>query len=47
MSLALHLLLDPKLDALITGESPFEKLPDVLAKLSRDPRNTLCHRIAY
>ena len=47
MSLALHLLLDPKVDALITGESPFEKLPDLLAKLSRDPRNTLCHRITY
>ena len=47
MSLALHLLLDPKVDALITGESPFEKLPAVLAKLSRDQTGALCHRIVY
>ena len=47
MILALELLRDPRLDALITGESEFEDLPEVLAKLSRDPGNTLCHRIRY
>lgn len=47
MSLALSLLADPVLDALITGESPFEDLPDVMAGLSRDPGDTLCHRIRY
>ena len=47
MSLALHLLLDPKLDALINSESPFEQLPSILTKLSRDQTDTLCHRIVY
>ncbi len=47
LGLALELLRDPRLDALITGESEFEDLPEVLAKLSRDPGDTLCHRIRY
>jgi 2-desacetyl-2-hydroxyethyl bacteriochlorophyllide A dehydrogenase len=47
MALALALLTDPVLDRLITGESPFETLPQVLAELSRNPGDTLCHRIRY
>jgi len=47
MMLALDLLRDPRLDSLITGESAFEDLPDVLAKLSSDPDGALCHRIRY
>lgn len=47
MTLALELLRDPRLDALITGESNFEELPEVLAKLSREPEGALCHRIRY
>lgn len=47
MTLALELLRAPELDALITGESPFAELPDVLARLSHDPRAALCHRIRY
>jgi 2-desacetyl-2-hydroxyethyl bacteriochlorophyllide A dehydrogenase len=47
LTLALVLLRAPELDALITGESPFAELPDVLARLSRDPRAALCHRIRY
>jgi threonine dehydrogenase-like Zn-dependent dehydrogenase len=47
MQLALELLRDPRLDALITGESAFEDLPEVLATLSRDPGGALCHRIRY
>ena len=47
MQLALELLRDPRLDVLITGESEFEDLPEVLATLSRDPGRTLCHRIRY
>jgi 2-desacetyl-2-hydroxyethyl bacteriochlorophyllide A dehydrogenase len=46
-ALALTLLRDSRLDVLITGESPFEDLPGVLAALSRDPGNALCHRIRY
>ncbi len=44
---ALELLLDARLDALISDESPFEGLPETLARLSRDPSGALCHRIRY
>ena len=47
MQLALMLLADPALDALITGESHFDALPDVMARLARTPGDTLCHRIRY
>ncbi|MBI3047288.1 MAG: zinc-binding alcohol dehydrogenase [Acidobacteria bacterium] len=47
MQLALRLLADPALDALITGESDFETLPEVMARLVRAPGDTLCHRIRY
>jgi len=47
MALALDLLRDPRLDTLITAESAFEDLPDVMARLSHDPAGALCHRIRY
>ncbi len=47
MQLALSLLADPALDALITGESGFEELPAVMAGLAAAPGNALCHRIRY
>jgi threonine dehydrogenase-like Zn-dependent dehydrogenase len=47
MSLALELLRDSRLDALMTGESAFDELPTVLATVSRQPGATLCHRIRY
>jgi threonine dehydrogenase-like Zn-dependent dehydrogenase len=47
MQLALELLADPALDALITGEDDFESLPEVMARLARDPGDTICHRIRY
>ncbi|HEX7079885.1 MAG TPA: zinc-binding alcohol dehydrogenase [Gammaproteobacteria bacterium] len=47
LALALELLRDPRLDALITGESPFESLPAVMSELSRSPAGALCHRIRY
>ena len=47
MRLALDLLGDQRFDTLITGESPFDELPDLMAQLSRDPGDTLCHRIRY
>ena len=47
MELALALLGEPRLDVLITGESAFEDLPEVMAALSRDPGDALCHRIRY
>ncbi len=47
LELALRLLRDSTLDVLITGESDFEDLPSVLARLSADPGDELCHRIRY
>ena len=47
MRLALDLLRAAELDALISGESEFAELPAVMARLSRDPRAALCHRIRY
>jgi 2-desacetyl-2-hydroxyethyl bacteriochlorophyllide A dehydrogenase len=47
MALALDLLQDADLDVLITGESDFETLPEVMARLARTPGDTLCHRIRY
>jgi 2-desacetyl-2-hydroxyethyl bacteriochlorophyllide A dehydrogenase len=47
MGLVLTLLRDSALDALITGESDFEALPEVMSTLARAPGDTLCHRIRY
>ena len=47
MQLALALLQDTTLDCLISGESPFQELPDVMARVAARPDGTLCHRIAY
>jgi threonine dehydrogenase-like Zn-dependent dehydrogenase len=47
MASALSLLTDAALDILITGESAFEDLPEVLARLAKGPGDTLCHRIRY
>ena len=47
LALAMSLLADARLDALITGEDRFEKLPAVMARVSLAPGDTLCHRIRY
>ncbi len=47
MQAALELLLDPRLDALISGESDFGDLPRTMERLSREPTGVLCHRIRY
>lgn len=47
MQLALSLLVDPVLDALITGESAFDDLPATMAALAAASGHTLCHRIKY
>jgi 2-desacetyl-2-hydroxyethyl bacteriochlorophyllide A dehydrogenase len=47
MALALSMLADPALDALITGESAFDDLPRVMAQLAAAPGDALCHRIRY
>lgn len=47
LALALKLLADPALDALITGESAFEELPDVMPRLTTGEIPALCHRVRY
>ncbi|MER6270920.1 zinc-binding alcohol dehydrogenase [Streptomyces sp900105755] len=47
LTLALDLLADPALDALITGESAFEELPEVLPRLASGELPALCHRVRY
>ena len=46
-ALALDLLRDPAFDALITGVSPFEELPDVMAKLADGSLPAICHTLSY
>jgi threonine dehydrogenase-like Zn-dependent dehydrogenase len=45
--LALELLRDPAFDALLTGESHFDELPDVMARLAAGSLPALCHSITY
>jgi len=47
LAVALDLLANPAFDALITGESRFDELPDVLPRLASGELAALCHRIAY
>ncbi|RAS65038.1 threonine dehydrogenase-like Zn-dependent dehydrogenase [Lentzea atacamensis] len=47
MALALDLLADDRFDALITGDSRFEELPDVMPRLADGEIPALCHRIDY
>jgi NADPH:quinone reductase-like Zn-dependent oxidoreductase len=47
LALALGLLRDPAFDALLTGESRFEELPDVMARLTAGTLPALCHTITY
>jgi threonine dehydrogenase-like Zn-dependent dehydrogenase len=47
LTLALELLRDPAFDALLTGQSHFSELPDVMAQLSAGNLPALCHTITY
>ncbi|MFF9063321.1 zinc-binding alcohol dehydrogenase [Streptomyces sp. NPDC014882] len=47
LALALDLLADPALDALVTGESAFEELPEVMPALADGRIPALCHRVRY
>ncbi len=47
LALALELLRDPAFDALITGQSRFCELPDVMARLAAGSLPALCHTITY
>jgi threonine dehydrogenase-like Zn-dependent dehydrogenase len=47
LALALDLLRDPAFDALLTGESHFDELPEVMARLAAGSLPALCHTITY
>lgn len=47
LALALELLADPAFDCLLTGESPFETLPDVMPRLVSRTLPALCHALTY
>ena len=45
--LALDLLRDAGFDALVTGVSPFEELPDLMSRLATGEQPGLCHTVSY
>jgi threonine dehydrogenase-like Zn-dependent dehydrogenase len=47
LALALDLLGDPAFDALISGVSRFDELPDVMTRLADGSLPALCHLISY
>ncbi|HEY1450871.1 MAG TPA: zinc-binding alcohol dehydrogenase [Solirubrobacteraceae bacterium] len=47
LALALKLLDDPAFDVLLTGESHFDEMPDVMARLAAGTLPALCHTITY
>lgn len=47
LALALDLLRDPAFDALITGVSRFDELPDVMARLAGGSLPAICHTLSY
>jgi threonine dehydrogenase-like Zn-dependent dehydrogenase len=47
LAIALDLLNDPRFDALITGRSDFDELPEVLPRLADGDLPALCHLVNY
>ncbi|TPQ23282.1 zinc-dependent alcohol dehydrogenase [Streptomyces sporangiiformans] len=47
LALALELLADPALDALITGACAFEELPEAMVALAAGETRALCHLVRY
>ncbi|MBV9594793.1 MAG: dehydrogenase, partial [Actinobacteria bacterium] len=45
LAVALDLLRDPAFDVLLTGSTPFARLPELFARLDATP--ALCHTISY
>ena len=44
---AVSMLADDRFDVLISGESPFEELPELMPRLAAGEIDALCHRIRY
>lgn len=47
LALALQLLRDAAFDALLTGSSPFDQLPDVMPRIADRSLPAICHTIEY
>jgi NADPH:quinone reductase-like Zn-dependent oxidoreductase len=47
LALALQLLRDPAFDVLVTGQSRFAELPEVMARLATGSLPALCHTVTY
>jgi threonine dehydrogenase-like Zn-dependent dehydrogenase len=47
LALALELLRDPVFDVVVTGESRFDELPGVMARLAAGSLPALCHTVTY
>jgi threonine dehydrogenase-like Zn-dependent dehydrogenase len=47
LNIALELLRDPAFDTLLTGQSSFRELPDVMARLADGSLSALCHTVTY
>jgi hypothetical protein len=47
LALAVDLLRDPTFDALITGDSRFDELPEVMPRLADGRLPAICHTITY
>jgi len=47
LALALSLLRDPVFDVLLSGESAFAALPELMPLLARSPAGVLCHTLRY
>jgi threonine dehydrogenase-like Zn-dependent dehydrogenase len=47
LALALELLRDPGFDTLLSGQSPFDELPNVMSRLASGSLPALCHTITY
>ena len=47
LELALEILRHDVLDELITGETPFEQMPETMSRILVNGSDTLCHRIKY
>ena len=47
LTLALALLRDPVFDVLLSSESAFSGLPDLMPRLAASPKGVLCHTLSY
>jgi NADPH:quinone reductase-like Zn-dependent oxidoreductase len=47
LELAMSLLCDPVFDVLLSGDSPFAEMPELMARLATTSGGTLCHTISY